>query len=126
MYKFGHQSLRRLQGVDSRLRALAFKILELHDCTVIYGLRTRAEQKRLFDAKLSKTLNSKHLVGKAIDIAPYPLDWDNQKRFYFFAGMILSAAHELDIKIRWGGDWDMDNDLDDQKFMDLVHFELLE
>ena len=28
------------------------------------------------------------------------------------------------LKIRWGGDWDMDTQTKDNKFDDLVHFEL--
>jgi hypothetical protein len=125
MAKFGKTSLGRLAGVDYRLQDLAHRIvLEHHDCSVIYGLRTHEEQAKLVQAGLSKTMNSKHLVGKAIDLAPYPIDWDDTKRFYYFSGMVLAMAKEMDIPLRWGGDWDMDNDLNDQTFMDLVHFEL--
>ena len=124
MPHFSKSSLDKLEGVDHRLWDLAFKVLERHDCKVIYGLRTHEEQARLYAAKLSKTMNSKHLVGRAIDLDPYPIDWDDTKRFYYFAGIVLATADEMGIRLRWGGDWDMDNDLNDQKFMDLVHFEL--
>jgi peptidoglycan L-alanyl-D-glutamate endopeptidase CwlK len=70
-------------------------------------------------------MNSKHLTGNAVDLAPYPIDWKNTKRFYHFAGIVLGVATEMGIRIRWGGDWDMDDDLDDQSFMDLVHFEIV-
>lgn len=126
MNKFGKQSLARLEGVDPRLRALAFEVLEVHDCSIIYGLRTVAEQRQLVAEGLSKTMNSKHLTGRAIDIAPYPIDWEDTNQFMFFAGHMMMAAKMLGIRIRWGGDWDGDNDLDDQTFMDLVHFEVLE
>ena len=127
MPAFSKKSLSKLEGVDDRLVLLAHRVVEKHhDCTVIYGLRTEEEQRQLVEAGLSKTMQSKHLEGKAIDLAPYPIDWDNTKRFYYFAGMVLAAAKEFGFKIRWGGDWDMDNDLDDQKFMDLVHFELVD
>lgn len=126
-WKFSRTSLERLRGVDTRLQDIAHRVvLSHHDCTVIYGLRTEAEQARLVQEGLSKTMDSKHLTGRAIDLAPYPIDWDNTKRFYYFAGMVLAVADEMGIRLRWGGDWDMDNDLDDQSFMDLVHFELLE
>ena len=70
----------------------------------------------------------------AVDVAPYPIEWKNTKRFYHFAGFVKGAFRELqnsgeiskNWKLRWGGDWDSDNDLDDQSFMDLVHFELVE
>ena len=74
--------------------------------------------------------DSKHNVKEdelslAVDVAPYPINWENLKRFYHFAGYVKGVADQLDITIRYGGDWDMDNDLDDQDFMDLVHFEVL-
>ena len=127
MPKFSQSSLSKLEGVDYRLQDLCHRIvLEHHDCQVIYGLRTQAEQARLVQEGLSRTMNSKHLTGKAVDLAPYPIDWKNTKRFYFFAGMVLAIANDMGIPIRWGGDWDMDNNLDDQTFMDLVHFEIHE
>jgi peptidoglycan LD-endopeptidase CwlK len=39
--------------------------------------------------------------------------------------MFLEIAKELGIKVRWGNDWDMDGDLNDQKFIDSPHFELV-
>lgn len=115
-----------LEGVDDRLRALAFKALEMIDCKVISGVRTLDEQKQLVESGDSKTLNSKHLTGKAIDIAPHPINWEDTVSFYHFSGIIRGMAHELGISVRWGGDWDSDNDLHDQTFNDLVHFELVD
>ena len=60
-----------------------------------------------------------------IDVAPCPIQWNNSKRFYHFAGYVKGVADSLGIKICWGGDWDKDNDFDDQTFNDLVHFELI-
>lgn len=126
MAKFSKRSLSKLEGVDSQLQDLAFRVVQVHhDCAVLSGKRTEAEQQLLVQRGLSKTMNSKHLVGKAIDLAPYPIDWQNTKRFYYFAGIVMAVAREMGITLRWGGDWDRDNDLDDQTFMDLVHFELV-
>ena len=61
----------------------------------------------------------------AIDAAPSPIDWNDRERFFYFAGVVKGVAEEMGIKIRWGGDWDGDNDFDDQTFDDLVHFELV-
>lgn len=130
MNKFSKTSESRLARVHPSLVRIAREVLPLQDCTVIYGARTIEEQKHLIAQGLSKTLNSKHLINPsdgfahAIDIALYPIDWDNTKRFYYFAGLFLAKADSLHVGIRWGGNWDMDEDLDDQKFMDLVHFEL--
>lgn len=125
MSKFSSASLKKLQGLDDRLIILAKEVVtNFHDCTVIYGLRTLEEQKKLFAEGLSKTMKSRHLNGYAIDLSPYPIDWNNIKRFYYFAGIVITVSKMKKIPIRWGGDWDMDNDLDDQTFMDLVHFEI--
>lgn len=131
MNRFSVTSEAKLAHVHPSLVKVARAVLPIQDCTVIYGARTPEEQQKLFDEKLSKTLNSKHLIMndgycRAIDIAPYPIDWNNTKRFYYFAGLFLAKADSLHINIRWGGNWDMDEDLDDQTFMDLVHFELRE
>ena len=134
MSSFSAKSLERLDGVHPVLQDLCFRIVTSHhDCTVIYGTRTITEQQKLVQAGLSKTMNSKHLIqpdgfSHAVDLAPYPVDWDNEKRFYWFAGMMRAVSRETFPKgwrLRWGGNWDSDEDLDDQKFMDLVHFELI-
>ena len=125
MAKFGRTSLARLEGVDYRLQDLAHRVVLIHhDCSVVYGLRSEAEQAKLVEEGLSKTMDSRHLTGHAIDLAPYPIDWKNIKRFYYFSGIVVAVAREMGIPLRFGGDWDSDNDLDDQTFMDLVHFEI--
>ena len=118
-------SLGRLEGVDYRLQDLCHKLISYWDFSVVYGLRTESEQAKLVAQGLSKTMNSKHLTGKAVDLAPYPIDWNDTKRFYYFAGLVMGVASEMGIKLRWGGNWDMDYDLNDNNFMDLVHFELI-
>jgi len=130
--RFSRVSLERLAGCHWALQDLCHAVIHKHDCTIVYGKRTMAEQQRLVAEGLSKTMNSKHLEQEdgsawAVDVAPYPIDWNNTKRFYYFAGMMLALAPIYlpeGYTLRWGGDWDMDNDLDDQTFMDLVHFEL--
>ena len=62
--------------------------------------------------------------SRAVDVAPYPIDWNDTERFGRFAGFVLGMAAAMGIPLRWGGDWDRDNDTHDQKFNDLVHFEL--
>jgi peptidoglycan L-alanyl-D-glutamate endopeptidase CwlK len=131
-HQFSKSSLDRLEGVNHILADLCFRVLYHRDCTVIYGKRTIEEQLKLVNEGLSKTMNSYHLPqedGKAwaVDLAPYPIDWKNTKQFYWLAGMMKVLA-ELYLPdgyyLRWGGNWDSDEDLDDQSFMDLVHYEL--
>lgn len=129
MNRWSKVSAERLETCHESLQELANVVLQRHDCTVICGHRTQGQQERAFIDGLSKVQwpNSRHnsYPSLAIDLAPYPIDWADTKRFYFFAGIVLSTALELGIKIRWGGDWDSDLDLNDQTFMDLVHFELV-
>jgi hypothetical protein len=98
------------------------------DFTVLCGFRGKAEQERLYRLGMSKVTypNSKHNTypSRGVDIAPYPVDWDDAERFYMLAGVIKACAYIRKTKIRWGGDWDSDGDLHDQSFMDLGHFEL--
>jgi hypothetical protein len=61
----------------------------------------------------------------AVDVAPYPIDWEDTKRFYHFAGFVQATAKQLNIPIIWGGDWNNNNNFKDQTFNDLVHFELI-
>lgn len=128
----GSKSLSRLEGVDSRLTALCHAVVKDFDITIIEGTRTLKTQKKYVKEGKSKTLKSKHLQGRAVDIAPYPVDWDNLARFYYLAGMMKSYGYSMGFKIRWGGDWDSDNMFGSrgkytgsEKFKDLVHFELI-
>ena len=130
--RFSQTSLDRLHGVHPALQDMCFALLKYHDVKIIYGLRSVHEQLRLVEAGASRTMNSLHLkqddgYAHAVDVAPYPIDWDNTKRFYWVAGMmeVLADQHMPEgYVLRWGGNWDMDEDLDDQSFMDLLHFEM--
>ena len=92
------------------------------------GARTLAEQAELVDEGDSWTLNSLHrinepghMVGRdradAVDVAPYPTDWEDERAFEAVAAYILAAAMKLDIRLRWGGLWHQ---------RDLGHFALME
>ncbi len=128
MPSFGRQSLHQLRSCDPRLQALFARVVAGYDCTVICGHRGEEAQNKARRAGRSKLWfpNGNHNAypSTAADVAPYPIDWQNSKRFYHFAGFVLATAREMCISIRWGGDWDSDNDLDDQTFNDLVHFEI--
>lgn len=126
-FTFGKRSETNLQGVHSDLvkvvrRALAMSEI---DFSVIEGLRTKERQAQLFKQGATKTLNSRHLTGHAVDIVPYPLDWNDIAAFGKLAKAMFAAAKELKIPIRWGGDWNRNGRSDDETFYDGPHFELL-
>lgn len=126
-FKFSKRSEENLKGVHPDLVKVARLALTLspRDFTVIEGLRTEARQQQLYKQGATKTMNSRHLTGHAIDIVPYPLDWKDKAAFETIAKAMLTAAKQLNIAIRWGGDWNQNGRSDDETFYDGSHFELL-
>ena len=132
MPKFGKRSRERLKGVDSRLVNVLNEVVKYFDITIIEGLRSQERQNELVAQGKSKTKFGKHVQGKAVDIAPYPIDWDSRDDFHYLGGFVLGVASKMGIDIRWGGDWS-DSSLSknarttkDNNFDDLVHFEVKE
>lgn len=124
MYKFGKRSRKRLKGVDSRLVNVLNELIKIMDVTVIEGLRSAERQEELLAQGATKVKYSKHMEGKAVDICPYPIDWDDRDRFHYMGGMIRGIAKQLNVNVRWGGDWDSDGEVKDNNFDDLVHIEI--
>ena len=124
MFRFGKKSKERLKGVDARLVSVLNELIKIMDVTIIEGVRSSERQEELLKQGVSKVKYSKHMEGKAVDLAPYPIDWDDLERFYYMGGMIRGIGKELGINVRWGGDWDSDGNIRDQSFNDLVHVEI--
>ena len=124
MYKFGKRSRKRLKGVDAKLVNVLNELIKIMDVTVIEGLRSAERQKELLAKGATKVKYSKHMEGKAVDIAPYPIDWEARERFHYMGGMVRGIAKALNLKVRWGGDWDSDGEIKDNSFDDLVHIEI--
>jgi len=125
MPSFSHSSWEKLAAVHEDLQKVFIKVVETFDCTILEGLRTPERQAQLVAENKSKTLHSKHLTGRAVDVAPYPIDFHDTERFYLFAGYVLGVAQMLGIRLRWGGDWDSDWNVQEETFKDLVHWELV-
>jgi peptidoglycan L-alanyl-D-glutamate endopeptidase CwlK len=108
-FRFSKRSRQRLDGVHPDL----VRVMELAisrspvDFTVLEGLRTKERQRQLVDSGASKTMNSRHLTGHAVDVAPMSggsVSWD-WPLYHKLAPVIKEAAEELDVDIEWGGDW---------------------
>lgn len=117
---FTPRSEKSLQGVHPDLVRVARRALELAqvDFIVTEGLRTRKRQEQLVAQGASKTMNSRHLTGHAIDVAPVingVVRWD-WPPFHDIAKAMKQSASELGVAIVWGGDW--------RTFKDGPHFEL--
>jgi peptidoglycan L-alanyl-D-glutamate endopeptidase CwlK len=118
-YRFSRRSYNALVGVRPELIAVATRALGLStvDFVVTEGLRTAKRQQELKAAGASQTLNSRHLTGHAIDLAPYvggEIRWD-WPLFYPLEAAMKQAAQDLGVPIEWGGDW---------KFRDGPHWQL--
>jgi len=130
MPAFGTASRARLDTCHIDLIQVCELVIPNYDFTVLEGFRSNARQDELFRQGKSKLQagESKHNSdpSMAVDIAPWPIDWEDHRRFYLLAGFMFQAASQLGVKLRFGGDWNSNWNLDDQSFFDLVHFELLE
>ncbi len=126
MYKFGKRSKERLKGVDHRLIMILDELIKIMDVTIIEGLRSAKRQEQLLKKGATKVKYSKHMEGKAVDLAPYPIDWEDRDTFHYMAGMVRGIGHLLNIKVRVGADWDSDGNTKDNSFDDLVHIELVD
>lgn len=136
MPSFSKSSLAKLELAHKDLQTILKQAIKEYDFTIICSTRTQQEQINLYsqgrifkDGKWIKvgptvtnidgaTNKSKHNYNPslAVDIVPYPVDWNNINRFKILAEIIKRIAKENKIKISWGGDW---------KMRDYPHFELV-
>jgi peptidoglycan L-alanyl-D-glutamate endopeptidase CwlK len=105
----GSRSLKNLIGVDDNLIKVIKRAIQITkiDFTVIEGLRSKERQAQLVAEGKSQTMNSRHLTGDAVDIAPWVkgvISWA-WSDFHKLAPFIQAAANELDINVQWGGNW---------------------
>lgn len=130
MPKFSTRSKKSLKSCDPKLQEIFNEVIKHFDCVVLEGARSKEKQDDLFHQNLSKLKwpesMHNHMPSLACDVAPFPIDWEDSAAHYYFAGLVKGIALSKGIRIIWGGDWDGDNDLHDQSFFDLVHFELAE
>ena len=128
MFRLGKRSKKNLRGVHPDLVKVVKRAIEItnQDFTVTEGLRSETRQRMLFNKGKSKTMNSRHLTGHAVDLIPYPFhgdvdgdgipnieDWD---QYYPIADAMKQAADELGVSLEWGGDW--------RTFKDGPHYQL--
>ena len=113
-------SLDKLQGVHPKLVNVVKRAIELtkQDFKVLEGVRTPERQKELYaqgrtkpGPKVTWTLTSNHFVnpktghGHAVDLVPYPVDWETLSKFDAIQKAMFAAAKELGVTIRWGANW---------------------
>lgn len=121
MYILSQRSQNNLNGVHQDLVQVVYKalIFSEYDFVVIEGVRSLARQKELMKEGKSKTLNSLHLTGHAVDIVPLvngSIPWHDWSAFESVSKAMKQAAHQLGVSMNWGGDW--------VSFRDGPHYEL--
>lgn len=119
-YNFGAKSLERLSTVHPDLQRLFKEAItnSPYDFSITEGVRSLERQKELVAAKKSTTMNSRHLTGKAVDIAVFidgKITWDI-RAYKAVAEHVKVLSKLMNIPIIWGGDW--------KSFVDGPHFEL--
>lgn len=119
-FVLGATSQKNLLGVHGDLVRVVRRAIQLTqvDFRVIEGVRTKARQRELVAAGASRTMDSRHLTGHAVDLVALvggKVRWD-WPLYGTLAAAMKSAARELGVPLRWGGDW--------TTFRDGPHFEL--
>jgi len=135
MARFGDSSNRRLDECHPDLQVIFREVVKSFDCSAICGHRGKFAQITAYESGKSHVTwpDSKHNLkpAMAVDAPPYPVDWNDTERFALFAGYVMATANQLFLqgkishRIRWGGDWDRDTHVGDERFRDLAHFELI-
>ena len=127
---FGRRSKKQLSTCDKKLQDVFNEVIKHVDCSVLEGHRGEVRQNELYEEGKTKVYfpNGRHNANpsRAVDVVPYPIDWDDRERFHLFAGFVLGIAKSIGMTLRWGGDWDRDWTVMDNKFDDFPHFELID
>jgi hypothetical protein len=154
MKKFSQRSMIQIDTMESDLSKVFIEALKWSDIDfgITQGSRTVSQQQKYFDDGKSKINPKKYTPEKLIEVAKHivnnvkPLSRAGDiyiyvplkkslaydiKHLCFVGGVITSTANrmfdngEIEIKIRWGGNWDKDGEIiTDQSFQDLPHFEI--
>lgn len=129
---FSSASLDQLATCDPRLQRVLTEAIRYVDFTVVEGHRGQAAQDAAYAAGNSKLRwphgNHNALPSRAVDIAPFPVDWKDGElphlRFAMMMGVVLVCAQQEGVKVRFGLDWNRNLDPRDETFLDLPHVEL--
>jgi len=142
MPRFGRTSKIKLNTCHPLLQSIASEVVIEFDCSVDYGYRNKKLQDSLVERGVSKVWypNSKHnkIPSMGVDLIPYingRKTWD-ERQALFFAGYVKAIGEAMtkawnkkyrtNFVFRLGADWDRDDNVNDQTFHDICHFELVE
>lgn len=136
MPRFSQSSFSKLCSCHADLQMVFFEVIKHVDCVILEGHRGEEEQNRAYEEGKSKVKwpYGSHNVkpSNAVDVAPWPLpDWEKVGDFIYFGGFVMGVAMRLfeegkiTHKLRYGGDWNRNYRVSDERFKDFVHFEIV-
>lgn len=153
-FNLGSRSKAKLEGVHPKLVKVVELAITLtkQDFMVLEGARSQNRQWELYAQgrtigemravgapmsvlaqpampKVTWVTKSNHMpkpdgFGHAVDLVPYPVDWNDLDKFTAIKNAMFEAARRLDTKLRWGADWDCDGKPREKGETDNPHFEL--
>ncbi len=136
MPKFSQSSFSKLSTCHPDLQALFYEVIKYYDCTILEGYRNQEDQEKAFSDGHSKLHfpdgKHNHQPSMAVDVSPYPLNFNDERLSLWFGGYVMGIAQKLKEEgkmshsLRWGGSWDGLGKLDRAgQLNDDVHFELI-
>lgn len=145
LHQWNERSKEQLSTLHGDLRLVMDDALRLSDVPfqLVQGARTIDQQREYFAAGKSKVnpdaytstaelfAAAKHVVGDGVPLArAVDIIIDVSERGYdikhlaYVAGVVLACGRIRGVRMRWGGNFDRDAELLEQKFIDGPHFEL--
>lgn len=133
MPRFSKASEAQLATLHPDLRRVLREAIRFIDFTIVEGHRGKAAQDAAYAKGNSQVKwpkgNHNSFPSRAVDVTPYPVDWSDTaaqaERLCYLAGHIRGIAFTLGVRLRWGGDWDQDDDTRNERFRDRYHLELV-
>jgi peptidoglycan L-alanyl-D-glutamate endopeptidase CwlK len=100
------------------------EVVKFRDISIVCGIRSRGDQNKAFAEGTSElewpngnhNIEAEGQLSSAVDIVPWPEQFGDEEVMIYTAGIVMMKAHEMGIKLAWGGHW--------QSLRDLWHFEL--
>lgn len=144
MASFSKSSRAKLDTCHPKIKLIMERAIKRTDFKVLFGNRSEEEQLELFKqgrkfyngkwVKIGKTVTDKdgkvnksehnYLPSHAIDIAPWPINWNDLDGFIQLKEIIFEEAEALGIKLIWGADWDGDGNIAEHSLQDYPHYQL--
>lgn len=133
---FSESSLSKLATCHPELQMIFHEVIKYWDCSVTCGYRNEKDQNDAFAAGNTKLKfpngNHNQQPSLAVDVMPFPApDWKNLNDFVYFGGFVMGIAIMckqqglMHYDLRYGADWNRNQRISDERFLDAVHFELI-